>query len=240
MAASPISNDKPFGIAQIKAYIPISLDMRKLKYDKWRELFETHCLSFGVLGHLDGSSSSTPATAKEWKERDGLVKMWIYGTISESILDTVLKKNASAHEFWLSNLKVISTTADLLANIDSPVTDRVLVMHLLNGLSDKFDSIINVIKHRTPFPGFLEARSMLHMEEDRLSKMVKSSPSHHDTPSSSTILYTNSDGSSRSSSNNTNNFGRGSRHRNRGGGRSRGRGRFNNNWPPNSYASSWY
>ncbi|CAL9219800.1 unnamed protein product [Arabidopsis halleri] len=76
--------------------------MGKLNYDKWRELFETHCLSFGVLGHIDGSSSATPATAKEWKERDGLVKMWIYGTISESILDTVLKKNATARDLWLS------------------------------------------------------------------------------------------------------------------------------------------
>ncbi|CAL9217098.1 unnamed protein product, partial [Arabidopsis halleri] len=273
MAAPTTSSpaDKPFGIAQIKAYIPISLDMGKLNYDKWRELFETHCLSFGVLGHIDGSSSATPATAKEWKERDGLVKMWIYGTISESILDTVLKKNATARDLWLSierlfrdnkearalqlendlrtmvigDLSVhdycqkLKTTADLLANIDSPVSERVLVMHLLNGLSDKFDSIINVIKHKNPFPGFLEARSMLQMEEERLSKLVKPSPSHHDTPSSSTILYTNSDGSSRTHNNNTNNSGRGNRGRNRGGGRSRGRGRFHNNWSPNQVASPW-
>ncbi|EOA28899.1 hypothetical protein CARUB_v10025144mg, partial [Capsella rubella] len=252
MASPPPSNDKPFGISQIKAYIPITLDMSKLNYDKWRELFETHCLSFGVLDHIDGSSSSTPATEKVWKKRDGLVKMWIYGTISESILDTILKKNATARDLWLSieslfhdnkearalqlehdlrtmvigdrsvhdycqNLK---STADLLANIDSPVSERVLVMHLLNGLSDKFDSIIN-------------------MEEERLAKIVKPSSNHHDTPSSSTILYTTSDGTLRNNNNN-NNFGRGNRGRNRGGGRFRGRGRYNNAYSSNTFTSPWY
>lgn len=102
MAALASANDKPYGISQIKAYIPITLDMSKLNYDKWRELFETHCVSFGVVQHLDGSSLPTPETEKEWKERDGLVKMWIYGTISDSIIDTVLKKNATARELWLS------------------------------------------------------------------------------------------------------------------------------------------
>lgn len=196
--------------------------------------------------------------------------MWIYGTIFDSILDTVLKKNTSARDIWLAieNLfrdnkearalqlenelrttvigdisvheycQKMKTTSDLLANIDFPVTDRVLGMHILNGLSDKFDYIINVIQHKSPFPGFLETQSMLQMEEERLSKQVKPSPSHHDTSSSSTILYTTSDNSSRSSGNNFHNSGRGNRGRNRGGGR-RGRGRFNNTWPSHQVSSQW-
>ena len=67
MAALASANDKPYGISQIKAYNPITLDMSKLNYDKWRELFETHCVSFGVVQHLDGSSLPTPETEKEWK-----------------------------------------------------------------------------------------------------------------------------------------------------------------------------
>lgn len=53
------SNEKPFEITQIKVYILISLDMGNLNYDKWSELFETHCVSFGVLGHIDGSICPT-------------------------------------------------------------------------------------------------------------------------------------------------------------------------------------
>lgn len=199
--------------------------------------------------------------------------MWIYGTISDSIIDTILKKNATARDLWLSieslfrdnkearalqlenelrtmvigDLSVhdycqkMKTTADLLANIDAPISERALVSHLLNGLSDKFDSSINVVQHKVPFPTLLEARSMLQMEETRLSKQVKPTPSHHDNSSSSTVLYAGSDGNSRNTNNNNyHNSGRGNRRRHRGHGRSRGRGRYNNNWPPNQFSAPWY
>lgn len=117
--------------------------------------------------------------------------------------------------------------------------------HLFNGLSDKFESIINVVQHNVPFPTLLEARSMLQMEETRLSEQRKPITRHHDTSSSSTVLYAGSDGNPRNSSNNFNNFGRGNRGRNSGGGdgHSRGRGRSSNNWQnhqTNPYASLWY
>ena len=65
MIALTSSSDKLYGISQIKVYIPITFDMTKLNYDKWCELFETYCVRFGVLHHIDGSSSSTHATEKE-------------------------------------------------------------------------------------------------------------------------------------------------------------------------------
>ncbi|KFK22676.1 hypothetical protein AALP_AAs71218U000100, partial [Arabis alpina] len=225
MTTTPEKSEKPFGISQIKAYIPIVLDMNKFNYDVWRELFETHCTTFNVLEHIEGSGNPTPAIAKTWAERDGLVKMWIYGTLSESLLDTVLKAKCTARELWLSieNLfrdnkesralqlehelrtttigdksvhdycQKLKTLSDLLANVDSPITDRVLVMHLLNGLSDKFDSILNVIKHKEPFPSFSTARSMLIMEEDRLSKQIKHQPNNVNNSSAPHVLYTVAD-----------------------------------------------
>ncbi|XP_019099686.1 PREDICTED: uncharacterized protein LOC109132508 [Camelina sativa] len=261
----PPKNDKPFGISQIRAYIPIVLDMDKLNYDTWRELFETHCFTFGVSGHLDGSSPQPSTDPASWKEHDGLVKMWIYGTISESILDTVLKTKCTARDLWLSienlfrdnkearalqldnelrNLSVgdlsiheyckkLKTLSDLLANVDSPVPERILVMHMLNGLNDKFDSIINVIKHKSPFPSFSTARSMLIMEEERLKKLIRPNPSNPHHQSASDVLYTASDSPQRYNSNSNNNN-RGGRGRGRGGrfnnnnNRSRG-GRYNNN-----------
>ncbi|XP_010436641.1 PREDICTED: uncharacterized protein LOC104720435 [Camelina sativa] len=131
--------------------------------------------------------------------------MWIYGTISKSILDTVLKTKATDRELWLTieelfrdnkeacamhydtelrtltigdssvaeYSKRLKTISDLLANVNSPVTDRQLVMYLQNGLTNKFDSIINVIKHKTPYPSFTVALSMLQLEEDCLSTHVK-------------------------------------------------------------------
>lgn len=164
-----VTPHKAFGVTHIKSYIPITLDMTKMNYDAWRELFETHSLTFSVSGHLDGTS--VPANPEDiaWKERDGLVKMWIYGTISSSLLDTVLKTRCSARELWLTienlfrdnkearaiqldndlrsltigDLSVheycqkLKTLSDLLANVDSPVSERVVVMHMLNGLNEK-------------------------------------------------------------------------------------------------------
>ncbi|CAA7024770.1 unnamed protein product [Microthlaspi erraticum] len=262
-------SERVFGISQIKAYVPITLDMTKLNYDTWRELFETHCLTFGVLGHLDGSSLPSSATDAPWKERDGLVTMWIFGTITDSLLDTIITKNCTARDLWLSleNLfrdnkearaiqydtelrtltigdmsvhaycQKLKTLSDLLANEDSPVSDRSLVMYMLNGLSEKYDYILNVIKHKSPFPTFAAARSMLQMEEDHISKHPKQSISTSPHASSPQILYTSAPPQTASYQNHTSNgnsYGRGNnRNRDRGGRHHRGRGRHHNtghNW----------
>ena len=76
---------------------------------------------------------------------------------------------------------------DLLENLDAPVADRTLVMYLLNGLNEKYDNIINVIKHKDPFPSFDNAKSMLLNEETRLKRGTKA-PVSNNTPSSSTVL----------------------------------------------------
>lgn len=49
----------------------------------------------------------------------------------------------SIREYY-QNLKSL---VDLLSNLDPHVSERNLVMYMLNGLNEKFDNIINVIKH---------------------------------------------------------------------------------------------
>ncbi|CAA7058166.1 unnamed protein product [Microthlaspi erraticum] len=271
-AAVAKPSEKPFGISQIKAYIPVILDMTKFNYDLWRELFETHCSTFGVLEHIDGSGNPSPDIAKAWKERDGLVKMWIYGTISESLLDTVLTAKCTARDLFITieNLfrdnkearalqldqelrtatigdlsvhdycKKLKSLSDLLTNMDSPVTDCALVMYLLNGLSDKFDNIINVIKHKEPYPTFSAARSMLLLEEDRLAKQVKPQPSNTKSSSAPNVLYTESaPPQPYQSKPQPQHQGRGYSSRGHGGRHNRGRGRYNNQWQQNYAPPPW-
>ncbi|CAL9244028.1 unnamed protein product, partial [Arabidopsis halleri] len=224
---------------------------------------------------------TAPPTAQDntWKEHDDLVKMWTYGTISQSILETVLKPKCSARDLWraIENLfrdnkearalqleneirttvigdlsiheycKKLKTLSDLLANVDSPISERVLVMHTLNGLSDKFDSIINVIKHKDPFPSFLATRSMLQSEEDRLSKQVKPVAAEPVTPSSPALLYTATDSQRppqqyhNNNGNNNNGGFRGRAGRGRGGRGYRGRGgrHYYNNWSHYPHQQPW-
>ncbi|GKF65481.1 Myb-like protein P, partial [Tanacetum coccineum] len=100
--SQPINMEKPFGVSNIKAHVPLVLDLEQLNYDAWSELFTAHCLSFGIQGLLDGSYACTTSNAVEWKKLDSLVKVWIYSTISTSLLQIVLRKNVSAHDVWKS------------------------------------------------------------------------------------------------------------------------------------------
>ncbi|KAK1614064.1 hypothetical protein QYE76_019581 [Lolium multiflorum] len=55
--------------------------------------------------------------------------------------------------------------ADALADNDSPVSNRALVLNTLRGLGPRFASAATVISMTDPLPTFVRARSMLLMEE---------------------------------------------------------------------------
>ncbi|CAL9232749.1 unnamed protein product, partial [Arabidopsis halleri] len=270
MAAAANNSDKIYGVNNIKTHIPVILDLEESNYDAWRELFLTHCLSFDVLGHIDGTLLPANADDVAWQKRDGIVKLWLYGTLTPKQFQGSFVSGSTSREVWLrienqfrnnkdaralrldnelrtkeiGDMKVadycreMKKLADSLGNVDAPVQDRTLVMYVLNGLNAKFDNIINVIKHRQPFPTFDDATAMLQDEEDRLKKAIKPNPAHIDHSSSSTVLAVSeappANNSQRSGGQQFQNRGRG-----RGNNKYRGRGRssFNSSRPP--YLSNW-
>ncbi|CAL9243811.1 unnamed protein product [Arabidopsis halleri] len=212
----PQTHERAFGVSNIKSHIPLILDLDDHNYNAWRELFMTHCLTFDVLGHLDGTLLPANTNDAAWHKRDGLVKLWIYGTLAPPLFRSSFETGGTARDVWLrvenqfrnnkearaiqldNELRTqqigdrtiqeycqkIKPLADLLSNDN----ERNLVMYLLNGLNEKFDSIINVIKHKDPFPTFAVAKSMLEMEESRLKKSQRFSATRTDRASSSTSL----------------------------------------------------
>nr|GEU99857.1 hypothetical protein [Tanacetum cinerariifolium] len=198
---SPANMEKPFGVTNIKSHVSLVLDLDQLNYDAWCELFTSHCHCFGVHGLLDGMFISTSDNASDWKKLDSLVKVWIYGTISTPLLQTVLKKNVEAKDVWKSladlfhnnkearsmelheqlrylelgslsiseYFKKIKVIFDLLSNIESFVSEKNLIMYAVNGLAEKYEHVASIIRHtKTPLT-LLETRSMLLLEESRLS-----------------------------------------------------------------------
>lgn len=262
--AAVAPHDRLYGVTNIKNHVPFVLDIDDGNYDAWRELFTTHCQSFDVSGHLDGTQLPANDADETWTKRDGVVKLWIYGTLSKDLFKSTFKAGGTAREIWIrlenffrdnkearavqldhklrtqeiGDLSIhaycqqLKSTADLLANVDAAVSERTLVTYLLNGLSAKYDNIINVIMHRQPFPTFEQARSMLTLEEDRLGKGKKASIHKDESSSSAKVLNVNENQTEQKPSNPSNhrNFhGRGNR------GRNRGRGRFNNSQQRPSY-----
>lgn len=196
--------DKPFTVTNIKAHVPIILDLDKHNYNSWSELFKTHCMSYGVIHLLDGSSSSN--NDPEWVNLVYLVKSWLYGTISEHLLDMVLTPDVHAKDVWanlkavfhenkdaqviqicndLRNIKMGNATineyfvkikkmSEHLKNIDSPVTDKNLVMYAINGLSEKFSHIARIIRHTDPLPTLTSGRTTLLLEESSIKPPTQS------------------------------------------------------------------
>lgn len=57
---------KPYEISTIKTCVPITLDLDQLNYDAWRELFSTHCISYGLQDHLDATKDKPDIAKWNW------------------------------------------------------------------------------------------------------------------------------------------------------------------------------
>ncbi|GAU39490.1 hypothetical protein TSUD_279110 [Trifolium subterraneum] len=109
--------------------------------------------------------------------------------------------------------------SDQLKNVGAPVSEQRLVLQLFSGLTEPYRGVATLIRQSKPLPLFLEARSMLTLEESDLAKM-------HST-NSPTALHTTAprdiDDSSKQRSNRrqNNRYGSGRHHNNqsRNGGR---------------------
>lgn len=162
-------------MTNIKQHIHIILDDGEHNYNAWKELFLTHCQSFDVSGHLDETLMPTNDNDEAWKKREGLVKLWLYGTLSKTLFKSTFKTVGTSREIWLrienyfrnnkearaiqldhdlqtkdigdKSFQVycseLKSLADLMSNVDAPISERTLVTYMLNSLNAKYDNIIN-------------------------------------------------------------------------------------------------
>lgn len=101
MAVPPAQIERAYGVTNIKNQIPFVLDIEDGNYDVWRELFLTLCQSFEVSGHLDGTLLPANDADEPWKKRDGLVKLWIYGTLSKDLFKSTFKTGGTSREIMV-------------------------------------------------------------------------------------------------------------------------------------------
>lgn len=75
----------------VKSNVPLILELNKLNYDARLELFLTHFCAYGVHGYLDSSIKPKDSTDADWDNLDNLVKSWLYGSMTYSLLTMILK-----------------------------------------------------------------------------------------------------------------------------------------------------
>ncbi|PWA62390.1 hypothetical protein CTI12_AA359560 [Artemisia annua] len=93
--------DKAYSIASIKACILSPLDLDKLNYNSWSNLFKRFCKTYDVHHHLEAPASTSTAQPDPLHDtNDSLVFMWMYSTISPKLVEMVIDDSTMAHEVW--------------------------------------------------------------------------------------------------------------------------------------------
>ncbi|KAJ9555736.1 LOW QUALITY PROTEIN: hypothetical protein OSB04_010350 [Centaurea solstitialis] len=89
-------------VSNIRNLIPLTLDPSKVQYHSWVELFQVAARAHCVIDHIDDKNSPDPTISKDkWDQLDAIVLSWIYGSITEDLLLTIIKPGLTAREAWL-------------------------------------------------------------------------------------------------------------------------------------------
>ncbi|XP_051201786.1 uncharacterized protein [Lolium perenne] len=140
-----------------RSVAPLVLSFSSGNHSKWSIYMRAALGRAGLIGHVDGTVAANPTDAA-WAADDYSVLNILHSGIDEDIADT----GALSITEYCRRQKFV---ADALADNDSPVYVRALVLNTLRGLSPRFASAATIISMMEPLPSFLRVRSMLLMEE---------------------------------------------------------------------------
>lgn len=143
-----------YGVTNIKSHIPLILITDNHNYDVWRELFYIHCLTFDVLGHVDGSLTRNGDNDQAWIKGGTLMNLWIYDTLAHPLFKSVFKTSGTVRDIWFrienqfrnnKEAKVMQIDNELctLELGDQSIRDYTQTLKSLTDLLFNLDSPIN-------------------------------------------------------------------------------------------------
>ncbi|XP_074300003.1 uncharacterized protein LOC141631201 [Silene latifolia] len=107
---TPPKNSSSFhptlAVANIKNHVTVVLGMDNDQYPLWVALFTNHAKSNRVLHHIVKPKSGgpkPPVTDEEremWDVLDATVLQWIYATVNNDLLETIVEEESTAMECW--------------------------------------------------------------------------------------------------------------------------------------------
>lgn len=192
---SSSKSEKPYGITNIKTHVPLILDQEHQNYDSWRELFKNHCKGFGVYHHLlpKPTTESTSTLADQpkdkavaidpqadWEEIDAIVKAWIYDTLAQPLLNSIIKKNTTAYDVWITLENLFYDNKDhRLMELDTEIRNLSMgdssMLEYLNRVSKLADMLENLGAKLTDRNLIIHTLNGLPTKYDNLSLLIRNS-----------------------------------------------------------------
>jgi hypothetical protein len=199
-------------VLNVRSLMNIVLDSTSTTYASWCDLMMMVLERYALLDHVNSdaasstdpgwrrmdnvvlnwiSNSITPKLHQVVRERGATARhLWlaIENQFLENRKQRTLHLDAAFRNFVQRDLTVseycrkFKNMVDALADLGSPVDDRILVLNILRGLNPRFEHLGAIIRCYTPFPSFLKVRDDLILEELHLDS---SGP-----PADATTLYT--------------------------------------------------
>jgi hypothetical protein len=192
--------------------VNIALNSFSTNYACWHDLIEQALQRYALLEHVRDDAPSTDlgwiqmdSVTLNWNSISisvnlhqvvrecGCTACHLWIAIENQFLNNckhcTLHLDASFHTFVQGDLSVneycrkFKAMADGLADLDSPVDDRILVLNILRGLNQLFKHVCSIIQRYSPFLNFLKVRDDLLLEE---LHMDSTGP-----PAAPMALYTN-------------------------------------------------
>ncbi|XP_023766232.1 uncharacterized protein LOC111914748 [Lactuca sativa] len=149
-----MANKKPYGITNIKAYVPMILDLNELNYDAWCKLFTTHCKAFGVHGILTSTTKPTSPTDVEWENLNNIVQMWLYSTMTQPLLNMILKPDSTTKSVCLSVEALFRDNKDArVIELDNEIRSLVIGDRTIADYCQKLKSLSDLLANiDSPIP----------------------------------------------------------------------------------------
>ncbi|XP_058726360.1 uncharacterized protein LOC131597699 [Vicia villosa] len=167
-----------FAITNVKNIIPVTLDNDSDIYLSWSTLFTVQAHFHNVFDHIippiDEQARAEAATVKAndpdlWNRLDAVVLHAMFNDNKHSRPVQLENQfsNTNLADFhsikaYCNRLKLLS---DQLANVDSLVTNTLLVLKMISGITEAYVGFVTYIQQHDPFPTFATSKLRLELKE---------------------------------------------------------------------------
>ena len=83
----------------VKTHIPVALDLQASNFSKWSMLMSVLLGKYELSGHISTDTPAADRTA-EWSRQDYIVRSWLYGSVSDDILDIIMARDQTAFQAY--------------------------------------------------------------------------------------------------------------------------------------------